>query len=130
MKKVLFMLLVAFGVLACNGQQSNPGGGDVSVTEATGMVKQDKELVILDVRTPEEYQSGHLAGAQNMNYYDANFAQQLEDLPRDKRYLVYCHSGGRSAKALKQMKESGFKEVYNLKGGVTAWKAEDGKIEK
>ena len=125
MKKVLFMLLVAFGVLACNGQQSNPGGGDVSVTEATGMVKQDKELVILDVRTPEEVEEGYIPGATNIDIYlGQEFLMELEKLDKSKNYYVYCRSGNRSGQACAIMNSIGIENAYNLEGGFMNWQGE------
>lgn len=76
---------------------------------------------MLDVRTPKEFKKGHIDGAKNMNYYDDDFDAQIEKLDKDKPVYVYCHSGGRSAKAMSLMKEKGFKEVYNLLGGYGAW---------
>lgn len=129
MRKVALMLLVLGFTLACNDQEGGNAGGNVDVKKAMKIV-DGKDMIILDVRTPEEYKGGHLPGAENINYYDETFVQQLEDLPRDKEYLVYCHSGGRSIKTLNLMSETGFKKVYNLEGGISAWKFADGKVEK
>lgn len=81
-------------------------------------------VVILDVRTPEEFNTGYLAGAINMNYNAPDFADQLARLDRSKIYLVYCLSGGRSGNAGKLMSEKGFNTVYTLKGGISSWTGE------
>lgn len=86
--------------------------------------------VILDLRTPDEYAEGYIDGAENVNYYDETFKDQLKAMPRDKTYLVYCRSGGRSGRTAKLMAELGFERVYDLKGGMIAWKAAKQKVAK
>lgn len=76
---------------------------------------------LIDVRTPEEYAQGKIGDAQNFNVLEANFKSQLEKLDPEKPVLVYCASGGRSAKAVSLMTEMGFKEIHELKGGYNAW---------
>ena len=83
---------------------------------------KDKNCVVLDVRTPEEFSSGYIRGAKNINFLSTNFRNEISKLDKNKTYLVYCASGGRSAAACKIMTDLGFKEVYNLKGGIYGWK--------
>ncbi|NNF64019.1 MAG: rhodanese-like domain-containing protein [Acidimicrobiia bacterium] len=78
-------------------------------------------LVVLDVRTPEEVAAGHLPDQRNIDFYDADFAAQLDGLNKDVPYLVYCRSGNRSGTAVQQMRELGFSTIYELEGGVLAW---------
>jgi rhodanese-related sulfurtransferase len=82
---------------------------------------KDKKVVVLDVRTPEEFAAGHIAGATNIDFNADDFQKKLEQLPKDQTYLVNCAIGGRSAKACKLMNQLDFKSVYNLKGGMNAW---------
>lgn len=84
----------------------------------------DKNCVVLDVRTPEEFSSGYISGAKNINFFSSNFRGEVSKLDKTRTYLVYCASGGRSAAACKIMSELGFTSVYNLKGGIHAWKKE------
>lgn len=84
----------------------------------------DENLVVLDVRTPEEYAGGHLPGARNLDFFGEDFTSGLDELDKGVTYLVYCRSGGRSAKTLAQMKDLGFVEAYNMLGGFTAWSQE------
>ena len=79
------------------------------------------DFVILDVRTPTEYASGHIDGAINIDYFSATFTDDVNTLDKRKTYLVYCASGGRSRNAANIMKASGFREAYNMLGGFTAW---------
>lgn len=81
----------------------------------------NNEYIILDVRSPEEYNSDKIEGATNINFYDSNFNEQLNQLDKNKKYLIYCRSGSRSGKTLNLMKELEFKTVYNLDGGIIAW---------
>lgn len=84
-------------------------------------LKNTKTAQLIDVRTPEEYKDGFIEGATNMNFYDSDFQDKLNTLDKNKPVLVYCKSGGRSAKTCKKLQNAGFKEVYDLKGGYTAW---------
>lgn len=76
---------------------------------------------LIDVRTPKEYQEGHIYNAQNIDYFDKSFKVELDKLDKSIPAYVYCRSGGRSAKAMQIMKEMGFTSVYNLKGGFLVW---------
>lgn len=80
-----------------------------------------QDLVILDIRTPEEFAAGHLAGAINVDYYAADFETQLGELDLAVPYVMYCNSGNRSSNALPLMDSIGFEEVYELDGGIQAW---------
>jgi len=116
--KSMFILL--FAVACGNAQTQDEAAQDVSVTKFKELIEKGTGL-LLDVRTPEEFEEGYIKGAKNINYYDDNFDAQIEKLDKDKPVLVYCGSGGRSAKTMSLMKEKGFKEVYNLLGGYGAW---------
>ena len=82
------------------------------------------DFLILDVRTPAEFASGHIENALNLDFYSETFRNELNNLNKNKTYLVYCKVGGRSQNTLNIMAELNFKEVYNMAGGITAWKAE------
>ncbi|OQX28679.1 MAG: hypothetical protein B0D92_07630 [Spirochaeta sp. LUC14_002_19_P3] len=79
--------------------------------------KSNGKGIILDIRTPREYDRGHVPAAKNIDYYAADFNQQLSKLDKDNAYFIYCNSGNRSGNSLKLFKELGFKEVYDLRGG-------------
>lgn len=80
-------------------------------------------VVLLDVRTPSEFTTGHIAGAKNIDVEGADFAQQIMALDRNATYAVYCHSGNRSAVAKQAMENVGFTHVFDLQGGITAWQS-------
>ena len=86
--------------------------------------KNDPNLVILDVRTPEEFSEGHIENAVNLDFYSDDFKEELDKLDKNKTYVTHCRSGGRSAKTLNLMKELGFKEAYNITGGIVEWENE------
>lgn len=80
------------------------------------------DALVLDIRTPQEINKGYLKGAVFMDFYDSTFKQQVNNLDKDKPVFVYCAIGGRSWDAAKLMTEMGFKNVYDLKGGIIVWK--------
>lgn len=80
------------------------------------------EAVIMDVRTQSEFDAWHLPGAVHLDYFDYDLIERLDALDKNKPYLIYCRSGRRSVRVCVLMKNSGFQEVYNLDGGIKAWK--------
>lgn len=113
------ILVSASAICALSGTS-----GNISTSSAQKMAK-GKNILILDVRTPEEYVKGHLVNAQLMNYYDNTFSAQLKTLPKSKTVIIYCKSGRRSAETLAMMKKLGFHNVYNMLGGFDAWSKEN-----
>ncbi len=83
--------------------------------------QEDPNFVVLDIRTPQEFQMGHLPGAINIDFYAPDFEEQLDRLDKTKTYLVYCRTGNRSSQALPILRKLGFQEVYELSGGIVAW---------
>ena len=79
------------------------------------------DVTILDVRTPQEFAEGHIAGAVNIDVSSPDFAQQVSELDPEGTYAVYCRSGNRSDAALHQMAELGFTSAHHLAGGIGAW---------
>jgi len=86
-------------------------------------LRKDASVVVLDVRTAEEFADGHMPGAINLDIRGGKFAETLAGLDKSKTYLVHCAVGGRSAKACGQMDGLKFEKVLNLSGGITAWEA-------
>jgi thioredoxin 1 len=81
-----------------------------------------KSALLLDVRSPEEYNSGHLEGAINIDYHAPDFREQVKKLDHDRPVLVYCLAGSRSASAAEILIAENFSEIYNLQGGTMKWK--------
>ena len=100
---------------------------DITPQEAFTLIQNNQnnpDFVIIDVRTPQEFAEGHIEDAINIDFYSETFADELNKLDKNKTYLVYCRSGGRSSGALDIMEELGFREVYNMLGGIRQWTAE------
>jgi rhodanese-related sulfurtransferase len=117
--KSFVQLLVAAGCVAC------ASAADTNVTHVNAEQAQkliaDKKVVILDIRTPEEFAAGHIAGATNINFRAANFEKALASLDKSQNYLVHCASGNRSTQALPKFQKLEFKSLYHLDGGLRAW---------
>ena len=86
--------------------------------------------MILDVRTPQEFTSGHLPNAVNVDVEDPGFATNLAALDTTKTYAVYCRSGNRSKVAMSAMAQAGFTQFYDLDGGINAWQSASGEVVK
>jgi rhodanese-related sulfurtransferase len=129
MKKAGILIVFLMVVLCLNGsyaQSSQPKQIIITVNtvESAEMIKKNlknKNFIILDVRTPEEYADGHLANARNIDFKATDFAEKVGKLDKSKSYLVYCRSGHRSASAVEIMKTQSFQTIYNLDGGITQW---------
>lgn len=81
----------------------------------------DGRKQLLDVRTSEEYDDGHLKNAQNICVTDDDFEERVAKLNKEEPIYLYCKKGGRSAKAAEILKDMGFKEIYDLEGGILNW---------
>lgn len=118
----MLSMLAAFGL--CAGCQADDGIKVLSPGEYESAVKSDTTAVILDVRTPSEYTEEHIGGAVHLDVLDTDaFAAGVDKLDKAKTYYIYCRSGRRSHNAAQQMKDKGFR-VYDMQGGIMAWKAE------
>ena len=95
---------------------------NVSPDEAEKLVAE-KKVIVVDVRTPEEYDSGHIEGAVNINIQAADFAKKLAELDQTKPVLVHCAAGGRSTRSLPVLKEQKFPAIYHMNGGFKEWTA-------
>lgn len=95
----------------------------LSVNEFEAKLKQSPESQLVDVRTPEEFRKNHIKGAFNININSDEFEKQVAALDKTKPVMVYCLSGGRSAKAAAYMRKQGFSKVYEMDGGMMRWTA-------
>ncbi len=100
---------------------------NLSTGEATALIERNRNnrnFVVLDVRTLREYQGGHLPNAIMIDFRSPSFRDEMDRLDRGKTYLVYCRTGNRSTSALTVMRELGFQKAFHLQGGITKWKEE------
>ena len=124
MKIIKLSVLFAFiGLFSCSTPEVDTEAvlKRVEMDEWVQLMDGQEDYVILDVRTPAEYKRGHMAGALNMDFQSSDFAASLDELDKDKVYLMHCAAGGRSASTLEMMKEKGFTRVYELGGGMNEW---------
>ena len=117
MKKV-FALIASVLLLA--GCSSSTGAIDLGVSEFSTKVAE-AGVITLDVRTPIEFAEGHIEGARLIDFQSGNFENDIAALDKNATYAVYCRSGNRSGQAVKVMQDAGFKNIYNLNGGVIDW---------
>lgn len=124
------IILFIFAVLACSTSNSQNISKVIDADEFETQMKSDKQVVVLDLRTDMEVAQGVIEGAIQIDYRSPEFKNRIDQLDKSKTYMVYCAVGGRSGRAAGLMNEIGFKKVYDLKGGMTAWKAKGKKVEK
>ncbi len=128
-KLVLFLSLLMLSMGAFSQTAEKDSIQVVSIEKFEKMMSKKKNMLV-DVRTPEEVSEGQIAGALNINFLGENFATEIQNLNKHKTYLLYCRSGSRTRKAADQMQKAGFKKVYMLEGGISAWKEAGNPIEK
>jgi rhodanese-related sulfurtransferase len=116
----IFLSLSVLLFIACSCAKQQEG---ISLVDSNKFEDQMKEPTsqIVDVRTAEEFAGGHIANAVNMDVTSDDFDSKIQSLDTEKPVMVYCKSGGRSAKAASILKEKGFKNVYDLDGGILGW---------
>jgi len=102
----------------------------LSPSEFEQKMSELPDAQLVDVREPEELKYGYIQQAVNIDYHAQDFEKALQMLDKNKPVLVYCMSGGRSAKAAQILKKLGFSEVYDLDGGFAAWETAGKAVEK
>lgn len=103
--------------------RSSSSGAYASITAADAKALSKKQKVVfLDVRTAKEIAEGKIGNATEADVMSADFKQKISHLDKDQTYIVYCRSGRRSRLASRIMTNAGFKNIYNLNGGINDWK--------
>ena len=126
-KRYLMGVLVSMIVLVWAAALNGAGLKPITPKEAYDLVRKNAgnpDFVILDVRTPDEYDEGHIEGAINIDYYHPGFQSEIKKLDRSKTYLLYCRTGNRSGSAFRLFEELRFQDVYHMEGGTSRWKRE------
>lgn len=114
--KLLFSLLVLIASVASGATFKT-----IPAKEAQILVR-NSACIVIDIRTPEEFNEERIDSAINIDFYDPDFEQKIDKLDKSDCYLIYCRSGPRTSQAMKIFKKLGFSEVYELDGGILAWK--------
>jgi thioredoxin len=122
LKVISTFFLAGFLLVSCSiGQGSTKT--DLSPTEFSKQLSETENPTILDVRTPSEFAEGHIENALNIDWNGSSFDAQVSKLDKNKTVFVYCLSGGRSSSAANQLRSNGFKKVFELDGGMMAWRS-------
>ena len=142
MNKKLFALMIVGTLSACSQADTSAAASDsqkqeqvqkaaqktaemkithVNANEALETMRARPELVVLDVRTPREFAAGHIDGAINIDFKNANFATEIAKLDGAQDYIIHCRSGGRSTASLTAFKNEGFSHIIHMDGGMIGW---------
>lgn len=127
--KIVILIALTLLFVSCKGQTKETEGDTAVINESIDAkifaekLQAAENPQIIDVRTPDEFNSKHLDNAINIDINSPSFTAEISKLDKSKPTFVYCLSGGRSATALSQMKALGFTEAYNMKGGMLKWNA-------
>lgn len=123
MKQYLLLLsIVLLGVVYTDCSKAQ-GVNKLSAEEFQQKLASTADAQLVDVRTPQEFQGGHIANAMNININGSDFETKIAMLDKNKPVMVYCLAGGRSSSAASYMSKQGFKTIYELQGGVNKWNA-------
>ena len=116
MTRILFFFLLM--IYSCQIFEST----EISVISDVRFIEiQDTDLILVDVRTAEEYESGHIQDAINFDYYSESFQKEILSLDKSASIILYCRTQNRSTKTANYLKENGYKEINVLEGGITSW---------
>jgi len=135
MKRIILFSFLSISLISCSNGQEPQQQKQESLKQGTvsevincnsflSKMDEPSAIQVIDVRTPAEFNSGHIEHAKNININDAQFVAQIAALDKSKPVLVYCAVGGRSARAANFIKSQGFPAVYDLDGGIGAWNKE------
>ena len=91
------------------------------ISESDFVEIQDSDYTLIDVRTQDEFDLGHIDGAINLDFYSETFQNDILSLPKNETIILYCRTNNRSSKTANILKENGFKEISVLEGGITDW---------
>ena len=120
--KVLSLIFLVFNSLIFLNCQTKASNSLVLVTvEEMKEISKLEGMQLVDVRTPEEYATGHIPNAQNIDFLDAEFEMNIQSLDKSKPVIIYCQRGSRSAKCASKLIANGFVKVYDLDGGFAQW---------
>jgi phage shock protein E len=115
---LIILLLVVVSFSSC---AQTEGVKQLTSVEASKMIAKDKNLLVLDVRTPEEFSAGHIQGAININIKQPDALSKIDALDRNATYIVHCRTNHRSKIAVDHMQQSEFKNIYQISDGYNGW---------
>ena len=124
MIRAIYFLIFLYG---CSMAPQEP----IEVVDATKLMELKSEgVLVVDIRTKDEYDQGHIAGVKHIDFYRSDFMEAMSELDKNSPLIIHCAKGGRSGKASKKLKEAGFMKIYDYTGGYTDWLSKGLEIEK
>ncbi|MBN2436007.1 MAG: rhodanese-like domain-containing protein [Spirochaetes bacterium] len=122
MKTFIKLHLLFFIFLSCvnDSPMADHVFKDIDAATAKNIIEQE-EITVIDIRTENEYKSGHIPGAINIDFSSLEFDNMIKSLNPGKKYLVYCRSGNRSSISESSFKKAGFRNIYHLNRGINDW---------
>ena len=112
---IFFSLLLVFSCQIFESTEIN------IISDAQYIEIQDTDYILVDVRTLEEYESGHIQDAKHFDFYSESFQKEILSLDKSSSIILYCRTQNRSTKTANYLKENGYKEVTVIAGGITSW---------
>ncbi len=129
MKKILFLCLLLVSIFSLNSCfEAKAGSIQIINPDEAATLLDAEEAVLVDVRSAQQFEAGHIANAINIPVESENLEDLIATLDNDQPVMVYCNRGGQSAECAKILEEKGFKKIYDLDGGLSSWEASGRKI--
>ena len=114
-----YILLVAFTIFSCS-LINNESVNHMNSDELIDFIELN-DAILVDVRTEDEYNSGYIENSLNIDYFSNEFSVNADKLDKNTPIILYCRSGNRSSMSANKISKLGFKEIYNLEGGILEW---------
>lgn len=129
MKRLLFLFAIFSASFLISCKNDVEGEIKLVTPEEMQILMELEDVQLVDVRTAQERVNGFIKNSQNIDFNSPTFDKDIEKLDKTKPVILYCHSGGRSEKCAKKLKDAGFEMIYDLKGGITQWRFKEFGIE-
>ncbi|MBD1420131.1 thioredoxin domain-containing protein [Sphingobacterium chuzhouense] len=120
---IILLLITVWSGCGNNQTKEQKSSNKLTAQAFADKIEEVEYLQLVDVRTPEEFEKGHIKDAINIDWNGTDFTEQIAMLDTEKPVFVYCLSGGRSSKAVEKLEEMGFEQIYELPGGMMEWRA-------
>ncbi|MGC1631231.1 MAG: rhodanese-like domain-containing protein [Gelidibacter sp.] len=120
---LIFIVFFTFLLIGCK-KESDDQITLVTPEEMLSLMEMD-DVQLVDVRSAKDRIDGFIKNSQNIDFNSPTFDQDIQKLDKTKPVILYCRTGGRSAKCAKKLKDAGFVQIYDLKGGITQWRFDD-----
>ncbi len=127
---LIFIAIFSFGINSFAQTTNSTVVTNLSSERFKAIIANDKDGVIIDLRTTDEINKGFIKGSVQLNFLAKDAEQQIDKLDKNKTYYIYCAAGGRSADAAEYMESHGFKRIYNLEKGFSDWAKKGFPVEK